>query len=142
MRVADLLNPLKYLSGSGAGSPDDPFVLSLGQAANSYIALTPKAGQVSTSGDNTLIAAPGAGLRIVLYAWAVWNESTTETLAILKSASIATIDRYLPNTKPVGKQMVLPAGYAIQLAVNEALVLNLNGANAHGYAVYYRVVAG
>jgi hypothetical protein len=91
---------------------------------------------VATSGDNTLVAAPGSGNRLVVTAFVIQNESSTATTLILKSASTNRF-RFLGQTQGDGMQFVFPVGQAWKLAENEALVLNLSGANSCGYSIQY-----
>jgi hypothetical protein len=100
---------------------------------------TPKGGTASTSGDNIIIAAPGEGKAIDLITWSWWNKTNTETSVILKSASIANIDNYITDKLGNGKLFTIPGGFKVQLAENEALVLNLSAANEHGYFVLYQI---
>lgn len=158
IRFKDDLGNLEYIEASGNGSISDPFslgftesnsadiltavnnlstILTTLQDINTPNVATPKAGTVASSGDNTLITAPGAGFRIVLLSWSWWNETATDTTAILKSTSINPIDRYVQTAKGNGKILTLPTNYVVKLAENEALVLNLSDANSHGYSLLY-----
>ena len=128
------LGEFYYIQATGDGKQDNP--VNLGFATIPSIILC-KAGTVATSGDNTLITAPGTGLRIVLVSWSWWNESSTDTTAILKSTSLGSIDRYVQTAKGSGKIVDLGDSYVVKLAENEALLLNLSGANSHGYSVRY-----
>ena len=165
LRFKDGLGNLEYIGASGNGSIDDPFnlgfseensadiltdldgiltavnnlstILTTLQDINTPNVAIPKAGTVASTGDNILIVAPGAGFRIVLVSWSWWNESSTDTTAILKSTSINPIDRYVQTAKGLGKLSPIPANYVVKLAENEALVLNLSDANSHGYSLLY-----
>ncbi|MCB1711046.1 MAG: hypothetical protein KDH96_00770 [Candidatus Riesia sp.] len=102
--------------------------------------VTPKSGVVSASGDNILITAPGAGMHIILYAWSWWNNTSTETTVVLKSTTMDNMDSYTTEAKGGGKIMDLPAGLKVDLPDNEPLLLELSGANEHGYFILYEVV--
>jgi hypothetical protein len=93
-------------------------------------------GTAALSGDNTLVAAPGANTRIVVTAFTVQNESATATTMILKSTS-ANRWRVLGQAQGDGLAMVFPVGQGWKLGTNEALLLNLSGANSCGYNVQY-----
>lgn len=99
--------------------------------------LTYATGTAASSGDNTLIAAPGAGLRLIVYSLRVQNESATATTCILKNGATA-YERKLLAQYGVIEDEYHPAA-PLWLAANAALVLNLSGANSHGYSVRYRV---
>jgi hypothetical protein len=96
--------------------------------------ITTVAGTASTSGDNTLVAAPGSGVKLVIVAFTIQNESTTATTILLKSGS-TTKRRALLQSQGDGYGVVFPAGREWKLGTNEALVLNLSGANSHNYTV-------
>lgn len=102
--------------------------------------VTPKSGVVSASGDNIVIAAPGAGMHIVLYAWSWWNNTTTETTVVLKSTTMDDIDSYSTNVKGAIKSTTLPTGLKIDLPDNEPLILELDAATSHGYSILYEIV--
>ena len=94
-------------------------------------------GTKASSGDNTaLIAAPGASRRIVITSIELQNESTTGTTLILKSGSTA-FWRVLAQNQGDGFAFNFMPGLEWRLGVNEALVLNLSGANSCGYSVAY-----
>jgi len=93
-------------------------------------------GTVSDSGDTTLIAAPGAGQRIVIQNLCLQNESATSSTAILKDGSTA-IRRILGDHTGDGIFVAYPTGRERRLSDNSALVLNLSGAYQWGYTVEY-----
>ena len=93
-------------------------------------------GTAATSGDNTLVSTPGAGNRLVVTLFVIQNESATETTMILKSGATNRI-RLLAQSQGDGLSTVFPVGQAWKLAENEALVLNLSGANSCGYSIQY-----
>ncbi|MFA6046259.1 MAG: hypothetical protein WC718_14845 [Phycisphaerales bacterium] len=93
-------------------------------------------GAKAESGDNTLIAAPGAYDRIVLVSVCIQNESSTATTMILKDGS-AAFRRVLGQNQGDGVSLTYTPGREKRLAANAALVLNLSGANSCGYSVDY-----
>jgi hypothetical protein len=108
------------------------------QAPN--IALTKLCSTTATSGDNTLAAAPGAGLQIVITSIVLQNESATATTMIVKAGATAVL-RALGQNQGDGIALVFPPGQALALGANTALVLNLSGANSCGYSIAYYVDA-
>ena len=93
--------------------------------------LTVSTGTAASSGDNTLVAAPGAGKRLVLLFLKVQNESTTATTCTVKHGS-TVVDRVkLAENDAYIREYECPR----VLPMNTALVLNLSGANSHGYTV-------
>lgn len=92
----------------------------------------------NTSGDTTLVAAPGAGKRLVICDIEIVNESSTATTTILKSGS-TNLRRYLLQNQGNGVAMVFDAGREWRLGTNEAFVMNLSGANAHGGGLSYYI---
>ena len=93
-------------------------------------------GTKTVSGDNALIAAPGAGVRIVVSAVTIQNESATPTTMVLKSGSTAKF-RWLEQAQGDGLVLNFAPGREWRLGTNEALNLNLSGANSCGYNVVY-----
>lgn len=93
-------------------------------------------GTKASSGDNELVAAPGAGIRIVVKAWHVQNESSAATTFILKDGSSSEY-RYLAQNQGDGHGRVYEQDFEWRLAANSALNLNLSGANSHGYWLEY-----
>jgi hypothetical protein len=87
-----------------------------------------------TSGDTALVAAPGAGKAIVIDWCILQNESATATTIQLKSGSTAKV-RYLAQYQGDG----LALAYPLKLAANEALNINLSGANSVGYTIAYHI---
>lgn len=106
------------------------------QTAPSEISVTSATGTAASSGDNTLIAAPGAGIRIVLVSIIIQNESSTATTMILKNGSTA-YERILAQNQGDGLAHAYPVDARKKLAANAALVLNLSGANSCGYSIEY-----
>lgn len=102
------------------------------------IGLTEKTGTVSSSGDNTIVAAPGEGKQIVVTEIVLQLEGDTATTAILKSGSTAKKRVYMPNAGD-GVALTYHPAFAWALGENEALVLNLSGANQVGYTFSYYI---
>jgi hypothetical protein len=92
-------------------------------------------GTIATSGDNTIVAAPGSGLSIYITHLVLQNESTTATTIILKGSS--NLLRCLGQTQGSGLALTFPERREIKLATNTALILNLSGANSVGYSIGY-----
>lgn len=101
-------------------------------------ALSYVSGTKASSGDNELVATPGAGLRLVVVSFVIQNESAVATVMILRSAT-TPVWRVLGQNQGDGLTKDFPMGYEWKLAENEALNLNLDGANSCGYSVAYRL---
>jgi len=97
-------------------------------------------GTAADSGDNTLAAAPGASVRLVISALILQNESSSATTMIVKAGSTAIL-RALAQNQGDGLALNFPAERELVLPANTALVLNLSGANSCGYSVIYHVDA-
>ena len=82
----------------------------------------------STSGDNTIIAAPGAGLSIYIAELVVINKSNTATLVLLREGASTIGDIDMPAK---GDGIVLSYSFDSEwkLPANTALVSNLSGNN-------------
>jgi hypothetical protein len=93
-------------------------------------------GTINSSGDNTIIAAPGVGQRIFITAITIQNESTTTTTVLFKSAA-TTVRRLRCVADGDGISLQYSPGFELRLGANEAFILNLSGANAVGYSVEY-----
>lgn len=110
-------------------------VVSFSQAVLSVVSST-----AAVSGDNTLVAAPGASNRLVLVGYTMQNESATATTMILyngASTDASPIARILGQNQGDGVSTILPGGRLFRLTANKALVLNLSGANSCGYTMWY-----
>ncbi len=97
---------------------------------------TQAASTAASSGDNTVVAAPSAGNHLVVKDLMVQNESSTETTIILKSGSTAKWRGKLAANAALS--LGFATGEEWRLGSAEALVLNLSGANSHGYSIRYR----
>ena len=93
-------------------------------------------GTKTVSGDNQLIAAPASGVRIVVTAILLQNESATATTMILKDGATARI-RYLGQNQGDGLLLKFSPGREWKLTAATALNLNLSGANSCGYSIQY-----
>lgn len=98
--------------------------------------LTFVTGNTNTSGDQTLIAAPGANLEIVIGWIFIQNASAVATTAILKTTSVNLI-RFLGQNQ--GDVFAQNVNGAFRLGNNNALLLNLSGGNAHNYSIGYYI---
>lgn len=94
-------------------------------------------GTVSSSGNNQLIAAPGAG-QIKIVTLQIQNESSIETTAILNFGATAKW-RFMAKERGAGFVLQLHPSYVWLVGVGNALVLNLSGANSFGYNIVYYV---
>ena len=104
---------------------------------------TLKQGTAASSGDNTLVAAPGAGKRIVVYDFVIANEDSTPTpvTAILRADGETTsgwrvrlgADGAFLARRLYGKEV------RWMLPENKALELNLSGAVPCGYTIRYSI---
>ncbi|MFN8468596.1 MAG: hypothetical protein U0X20_23760 [Caldilineaceae bacterium] len=95
-------------------------------------------GTAADSGDNTIVAAPGTGKRLALLVLQVQNETSTATTGIVKFGTTAKLRSRNPSD---GDGLLRDWSHRpVLLAENTALVLNLSGANSHGYSVEYATV--
>lgn len=99
-------------------------------------ALTFVTGAAASSGDNTLIAAPSAGQTIRVRSISWQNETAVATTSIIKFGATA---KWRLRAKDDGNGVVLQFRPGEEWVVGDAvaLVLNLSGANSHGYSVAY-----
>ena len=91
---------------------------------------------ISSVNDNTLVAAPGAGLRLVVCDFELINETTTSSVVILKFGTTA-IRRFWFQNQGNGIAMAFSIHREWRLPANTALVANLSGALAHGGGLSY-----
>lgn len=130
--LGNLLTELQAKADLGETQPVSGIVT----ATPAVVNVTPFTATFAASGDNTVIAAPGAGYRLVVKIIAVQNESDTATTILLKSGA-NTQRRALLQNQGDGIAWAFETGYEWRLGENEALVLNLSGANSHGVTVDY-----
>ncbi len=98
--------------------------------------ITVVTGTAASSGDNSLIAAPGVGVKIVVCGFVIQNESSTATTLILRDGTTSKIRCYAKNQGD-GLSQVFTPDARWKLTANTALNLNLSGANTCGYTVWY-----
>lgn len=110
--------------------------------------LTVYSATVAAAGDNTLIAAPGTGLRIVPVFVALQNATTTADVYLLYSGASATGTKLMTvrgqnqgDGVVVGTTFAADTGelYHLKCGANEALVLNKAQAVGCNVTVWYYV---
>lgn len=104
------------------------------------VTLTTASGTAASSGDNTLVAAPSAGNRIVVHDLQLQLEAATATTMLIKSGN-TTRRRFYAGAAGDGLLLSYAPGKEFRLGAAEALVLNLSGANSVGYTVRYTTEA-
>jgi hypothetical protein len=126
MPIKNVPDSQRYLAGDGGGTLADPFVQAVGlvnAASPAWVSALEEA-----SGDNTVVAAPGAGYRLVLHGISLQRDTTTETTACIVKAGASQI---LP-TVIIGNDVPMIiwdfSSAPVVLAENVALVLNLSAA--------------
>ncbi len=107
------------------------------QRGQTYDVLT-VATTCAVSGNNTIIAAPGAGYRLKLHNLQMQLEAAAATTVLVKSGS-TTIGRLYMYSQEAGRIKDWPVGRERRLGENEALIFNLSGANQIGYEVEYEI---
>lgn len=101
-------------------------------------ALLIASGTASSSGDNTIITAPGAGVKIVIIGVNLDLEGASPvTMRLTNGASGATILRKFVQNQGGGIPLIFPIDARPKLSANTPLVLNLSGALACGYTIWY-----
>lgn len=126
-----------------ATNPDNPPVVALsdGSAVASKTTLY-YSGTKNGNGDNTVVAAPGASLAIVLVSVLLQNTTTNATTMLLKDGTSGSeIIGVLGQNQGDGLSIVWPADARPKLSANTLLNLNLSGANACRVSVVYYTVA-
>ena len=93
-------------------------------------------GTTAALGVTTLVAAPGAGVRIVVSAFMVQNESAVAT-TIQVQAGGSSAFRALLQTQGAALSGAFQADREWKLPANTAFNLNLSAANLHGYSIVY-----
>lgn len=121
-------------------NPGDINIGNVDIASYPVVAMTTVTGAAASSGDNTLIAAPGANTRIVVHDLQLQLEAATATTMLIKSGS-TTRRRLYAGSAGEGLLLVFEQGKEFRLGTNEALILNLSGANSVGYTVRYATEA-
>ena len=112
-----------YIMNGLAGDPDPSSITGIPLTSSAT------SGTKATAGNNTILAAPGAGKRIVVHTVWVQNESATDTTVQLIDV-VARFRALLNQYKTV-----LFTNWALN--ENTALTMNLSGANEISYRVQY-----
>lgn len=105
--------------------------------------LVPASGQATASGNTTIVSAPGAGVRIYVFAIYVASvNQTTSRLAYWRDGAAGSeLWRHRMQTPADvmgGNNLaVTPPGYLFRLTANTALVLNLSAAFNCDYSLSY-----
>ena len=95
---------------------------------------------IASSGDNTIIAAPGSDLRIVVTMMRIQNHSTTATTALIKKgAGDANPTRVRCPVDGSGVESVFERGNEYRLPTNTAFIINLSTASSFGVSVRYYI---
>lgn len=95
-------------------------------------------GTATDAGDTTIIAAPGAGLRIVIHYFKRVRTNTTDVTVLVKEGATTVDSDTLTSELPgVIEQYSEPD--TVRLAANTALILNLSGAASVAWKVHYRI---
>jgi hypothetical protein len=115
--------PVTSVPAGGGASVDDADLLYL-------------TGTTAVAGQTQLVAAPGAGVRIVVSSIMVQNESAVATTVQVQAGGAVTM-RALLQTQGAALSGSFLAGREWKLPANTALNVNLSGANSHGYSVSY-----
>jgi len=108
------------------------------EAETATVTLAFATGTVAAAGQTQLIAAPGAGLQIVINSFQIQNESATATTMRLDAGAVP-FWRALMQNQGDGVAGSLGAGREWELPANTALNLWLSGANSHGYSLAYYI---
>ncbi len=135
--VVDGAGSPKHLKATGSGAIDDPFVLekAVSPVDSNYSLLTAVI-NFSASGDNTIVAAPGAGKKLRIYkVFAVMDRGNQAKLTY-KSGSTA-------KSGPMDLEILVDEntwGLFLECGVNEAFVINSSAAvQVSGYVLYRQV---
>ena len=111
------------------------------QHSHAY-AVNDATGTASSSGANTLIAAPGAGYRLKLLSVTLQKEATDATvLTVLLKRGSTTFRRIVLVAQGDGYDRTWPVGRERRLGENEALVVDLSSALTLGYSIEYEIEA-
>jgi len=88
-------------------------------------------------GDNTIIAAPVAGQRIVITALRIQNATTTPASVLIKSGASTTLARLRTAADGSGMSEVYGPSNALRLGTASAFIVNLSAASTHDVSVQY-----
>ena len=91
----------------------------------------------NTSGDNTILSAPGAGYTYVLFYLHVQNESSTATTVLVKHGTETVARIVLQNQ---GDGWLREFEYPVIMPENTALIVYLDGANSHNYTLEWTIL--
>jgi hypothetical protein len=94
----------------------------------------------SASGDNTVIASPGAGFRLVISEYKIQNNSTTSTVVLIKKGA-TVIDRLKCPDEGDGVIQSFDYWKELELPANTAFIVNLSNAVEFFVSGRYRVEA-
>jgi hypothetical protein len=108
-----------------------------------YVGITEKSlsqisGTKSASGDNELIAAPGANKVVVVTGFLIQNTTSTATTLLLREGTTEKVG-VLAQNQGDGMSVQYPMDARWKLPANTALNLNLSGANTARYSVSYYI---
>jgi len=93
-------------------------------------------GSLNSNGNNNVIPAPGAGYEIVISMYCIQNTTTTPTTFKLQTAGSPFLT-VLAQNQGDGVCVQKPANREIRCGNNNAVTLNLSGANAHNCNIDY-----
>lgn len=100
-------------------------------------ALTTWNGTRAVAGDNQLVAAPGAGRRLVVTAFVIQNESTTPVIMRLRSGTTANGWRCLGQNQGDGLAMTFGSGNEWRLYPNDPLNFELSDNRVCAFSISY-----
>jgi len=96
-------------------------------------------GQATASGDTTLVAAPGAGVKFVIVGYSLKLTVAVATVGKITNGAAGAVLGHMSGAA-IGAgpdAFIFPRDARPKLTANTALVLNLSGANATNYIVWY-----
>jgi hypothetical protein len=135
---------VQYIKGiSGTADSEVPIAAGHGAETNGWRVsvgtqtLTTLEGTKAGSGENELVATPGANKRLVVSAFSVQNETTTNLTLILHSAATTNGWRCYAANRGDGMARVFAPGREWCLNTNENLSLNISAAKTCGFSVMY-----
>lgn len=128
-------NPLPV---DATGQGDVPVTMDGEAVSLERKSLSHSVGTVSSSGDNTLVAAPGEGKRFVITAILLQSNSDDDTAVTLtlKSAS-DDLKKVLCTEAGVGLSETYDPAHVLECGENEAIVLNLSAAESVIHSIDY-----
>lgn len=121
-----------YITGCVGWTPESPvFITGTDRISTTLYE------NVSTSGDNIVVAAPGAGHNILVTSFTIQNESAVATQMIIHSGSTTNGWRWLCQAQGSGLSKDFPCNDPWRLGNNENLNVTLFGANLCSVSVKY-----